>query len=248
MISIQNLHKRFDGHEVLTGVDLEIEAGQSVVIIGRSGCGKSVLLKHIVALLRPDRGNVIVNGDSVFDYKEKELREFRKRVGVLFQFGALFDSMTVAENIGFCLKESMNMSSVLIEERVSEMLALVGLDDIGEKMPAEISGGMKKRVALARAIAAKPNILLYDEPTTGLDPINADRINELIVNVNKKFGVTSIAVTHDMASAYRIADRIVMLYQGKIICDGTADQIRNSDDPVVRQFINGSSTGPITGH
>ncbi|MCP4569319.1 MAG: ABC transporter ATP-binding protein [FCB group bacterium] len=248
MITIQNLHKRFDGLEVLTGVDLEIETGQSVVIIGRSGCGKSVLLKHIVALLRPDRGNVMVNGDSVFDYKEKELREYRKRVGVLFQFGALFDSMTVAENVGFCLKESMNMSLVLIEERVAEMLALVGLADIGEKMPAEISGGMKKRVALARAIAAEPNILLYDEPTTGLDPINADRINELIVNVNKKLGVTSIAVTHDMASAYKIADRIVMLYQGKVICDGTPDQIRTSDDAVVRQFINGSSTGPITAH
>lgn len=246
MIEIQNLHKGFGPLDVLSGVDLEIKTGETVVVIGRSGCGKSVLLKHMVALLRPDDGNVIVDGDNIFDFTTSELREYRKRVGVLFQFGALFDSMTVAENVGFCLKEGMHMSSVLIEHKVAEKLALVGLKDIGDKMPAEISGGMKKRVALARAIATEPDILLYDEPTTGLDPITADRINELIVDVNKKLGVTSIAVTHDMASAYKIADRIIMLYQGRVICGGTPDQIKNSDDPVVRQFINGSSTGPIT--
>ncbi len=245
MIRIENLHKRFGDLVVLEGVDLEIESGQSVVIIGRSGCGKSVLLKHVVGLLSPDKGNVTVDGLSVFSFSRKELMQYRQRVGVLFQFGALFDSMTVGENIGFCLKESLRMKSAEIKEKVVEKLSLVGLSGIEEKMPAEISGGMKKRVALARAIAAEPDILLYDEPTTGLDPITADRINELIVDVNKKLGVTSIAVTHDMASAYKIADRIVMLYDGKAICDGTPEEIKSTDNPVVRQFINGSSVGPI---
>jgi phospholipid/cholesterol/gamma-HCH transport system ATP-binding protein len=245
MIRIENLHKRFGDLVVLEGVDLEIESGQSVVIIGRSGCGKSVLLKHVVGLLSPDRGNVTVDGLSVFNFSPKELMRYRQRVGVLFQFGALFDSMTVGENIGFCLKESLRMKSAEIKEKVGEKLSLVGLSGIEEKMPAEISGGMKKRVALARAIAAEPDILLYDEPTTGLDPIMADRINELIVDVNKKLGVTSIAVTHDIASAYKIADRIVMLYDGKAICDGTPMEIKATDNPVVRQFINGSSVGPI---
>ncbi len=246
MIRIENLHKRFGDLVVLEGVDLEIESGQSVVIIGRSGCGKSVLLKHVVGLLSPDKGNVIVDGLSIFDFSRKELMQYRRRVGVLFQFGALFDSMTVGENIGFCLKESLRMKSAEIKEKVGEKLSLVGLSGIEEKMPAEISGGMKKRVALARAIAAEPDILLYDEPTTGLDPITADRINELIVDVNKKLGVTSIAVTHDMASVYKIADRIVMLYDGKGICDGTPEEIKSTDNPVVRQFINGSSIGPIS--
>jgi phospholipid/cholesterol/gamma-HCH transport system ATP-binding protein len=164
---------------------------------------------------------------------------------VLFQFGALFDSMTVSENVGFCLKESLRLKKDRIADIVAEKLALVGLSEIGDKMPSEISGGMKKRVALARAIAAEPDIILYDEPTTGLDPITADLINELIVSVHKKLGVTSIAVTHDMASAYKIADRIIMLYQGKIVWDGSPDEIRSSADPTVKQFITGSSTGPI---
>jgi len=245
MISIQNLHKRFATQDVLTGIDLEIQTGEALVIIGQSGCGKSVLLKHIVALLRPDEGKVMVDDDNIFDLGQRELMTYRKKVGVLFQFGALFDSMTVGENVGFCLKESMRMDASRIDEVVAEKLALVGLSGLEDKMPAEISGGMKKRVALARAIAAEPRILLYDEPTTGLDPITADVINELIVDVNKKLGVTSIAVTHDMASAYKIADRIVMLYGGKVVCDGTPDEIRSTDNPMVRQFINGSSTGPI---
>ena len=245
MIKITNLHKSFGELLVLDGIDLEIEKGQSVVIIGQSGCGKSVLLKHVVALLRPDKGELLIEGVNVFELKHKELMECRKRIGVLFQSGALFDSMTVAENIGFCLKESIGLDAAAIADTVEEKLALVGLSDIGSKMPSEISGGMKKRVALARAIVAGPDILLYDEPTTGLDPISADKINELIVDVNKKLGVTSIAVTHDMASAYKIADRIVMLYDGKVICDGKPDQIKNTENPVVRQFINGSSVGPI---
>jgi len=248
MIQIEKLHKRFGAATVLDGVDLTIRTGESVVIIGQSGCGKSVLLKHIVALLRPETGRVIIDDTSIFDLSRYELMEFRKRVGVLFQSGALFDSMTVADNVGFCLKESIRLKPDRIKEIVDEKLALVGLSDIGDKMPAEISGGMKKRVALARAIAAEPQILLYDEPTTGLDPITADVINELIVDVNKKLGVTSIAVTHDMASAYKIADRIVMLYQGTIIWDGSPAEIRATTDPVVKQFINGSSAGPIAVH
>jgi phospholipid/cholesterol/gamma-HCH transport system ATP-binding protein len=245
MIQVENLHRSFGRLEVLTGIDLEIEKGQSLVVIGQSGCGKSVLLKHIIALLRPDKGRVSIDGRNIYDFKHLELMDFRKRVGVLFQSGALFDSMTVSENVGFCLKESLRLKRDRIAEVVAEKLALVGLSDIGDKMPSEISGGMKKRVALARAIAAEPDIILYDEPTTGLDPITADIINELIVSVHKKLGVTSIAVTHDMASAYKIADRIIMLYQGKIVWDGTPAEIRSSDDPTVKQFITGSSSGPI---
>ncbi len=248
MIKVENLKKSFGRLEVLTGIDLEIQKGESVVVIGQSGCGKSVLLKHIIALLRPDEGSVVVDGQNVFELKHVDLMDFRKRVGVLFQFGALFDSMTVAENIGFCLKESLHMKPQQVKQIAEEKLALVGMKDVGHKMPSEISGGMKKRVALARAIATEPDIILYDEPTTGLDPISADMINELIVDVNKKLGVTSIAVTHDMASAYKIADRIIMLYEGKIVWDGTPDQIRQTDNAIVKQFITGSSTGPITVH
>jgi phospholipid/cholesterol/gamma-HCH transport system ATP-binding protein len=248
MITVENLHKSFGTLEVLSGIDLEIKTGESVVVIGQSGCGKSVLLKHIIALLRPDQGRVIVDDLSVFELHHYELMDFRQRVGVLFQSGALFDSMTVEENVGFCLKERLRMKPDRIRNIVEEKLALVGLKGSGDKMPAEISGGMKKRVALARAIAAEPDIILYDEPTTGLDPITADLINELVVDVHKKLGVTSIAVTHDMASAYKIADRIIMLYQGKIVWDGTPDEIRQTDNETVRQFINGSSIGPISVH
>ncbi len=246
MIEIQDLHKRFGSHDVLTGVNLEIESGQSVVVIGQSGCGKSVLLKHIVALLRPDQGTVLVDGEDIFELPRAGLMKFRKRIGVLFQSGALFDSMTVAENVGFSLKESLRMKRDRIREIVDEKLSLVGLADAGNKMPAEMSGGMKKRAALARAIASEPDIILYDEPTTGLDPVTGAMINELIVDVHKKLGVTTIAVTHDMASAYQIADRIVMLFGGKVIWDGTPDEIRTTEDEKVKQFIHGSSTGPIS--
>lgn len=248
MIAVERLQKRFGRLTVLDGLDLAVDTGQSVVIIGQSGCGKSVLLKHFAALLRPDAGTVTVDGQNIFALSREELMAYRRKVGVLFQFGALFDSMTVAENVGFALKESLREKPARIKAIVEEKLALVGLPGIGDMMPAEISGGMKKRVALARAIAAGPHILLYDEPTTGLDPITAMVINELIVDVNKKLGVTSIAVTHDMASAYKIADRIVMLHQGKIVFDGSPDDTRNTTDPMVRQFINGLSTGPIAVH
>lgn len=241
MIVLENIHKSFEDHQVLRGVNLTVAQGESVVIIGRSGCGKSVLLKHIVGLLLPDSGNVIVEGENILTLKPSELNRLRQKIGVLFQFGALFDSMTVGENIGFCLKESMRKKPAEIRKIVAEKLKLVGLDDITDKMPSEISGGMKKRVALARAIASEPDVLLYDEPTTGLDPISADHVNEMIVNVNRQLGVTSIAVTHDMVSAAKIADRIVMLHDGQIIWDGTPEEIRQTDNQVVRQFISGSS-------
>jgi phospholipid/cholesterol/gamma-HCH transport system ATP-binding protein len=246
MIEIRNLHKRFGLQDVLTGVNLNIDKGESVVVIGQSGCGKSVLLKHIVALLRPDEGTVVVDGQDIFELSRNQLMIYRKRIGVLFQSGALFDSMTVAENVGFSLKESLRMKKTRIDEIVGEKLSLVGLSEVGKKMPSEMSGGMKKRAALARAIATEPDIILYDEPTTGLDPVTGAMINELIVDVHKKLGVTTIAVTHDMASAYQIADRIVMLYDGKVIWDGTPDEIRKTGDDKVKQFINGSSTGPIS--
>ncbi len=246
MIRFEDVHKSFGPLKVLQGIDLTIEKGQSLVILGRSGSGKSVMLKHVVALLQPDRGKVIVDEQNIFDFDHDELMGYRKRLGILFQFGALFDSMTVAENVGFALKESLRYPKDKIENIVEEKLDMVGLSGIQEKMPSELSGGMKKRVALARAISTEPEILLYDEPTTGLDPITADLINELIVDVNQKMGVTSIAVTHDLASAFKIADRIIMLYEGKILADSTPDEIENTDDPVVRQFISGSYEGPIT--
>ena len=248
MIEVIGLHKKFGGRPVLDGMDLQIPTGQSVVIIGQSGCGKSVLLKHLVALLRPDGGEVRVEGKNIFNLSQGELMTYRRRVGVLFQSGALFDSMTVAENVGFSLLECERLKASEINSIVEDKLRLVALSGIGEQMPSEISGGMKKRVALARAIATDPDILLYDEPTTGLDPITADMINELIVAVNEQLGVTSIAVTHDLTSARKIAHRIVMLHEGRVIWDGTPDEIDKTDNAVVRQFVAGSSVGPIKVH
>jgi len=248
MIVIEDIHKRFGRLEVLSGVSLQINKGESVVVIGQSGCGKSVLLKHIIALLRPDKGRVLVDELDILSLNRRELVDYRKRIGVLFQFGALFDSMTVAENVGFALTEGFRMKAGQVSGIVAEKLSLVGMENSGDKMPSELSGGMRKRVALARAIATDPDIILYDEPTTGLDPITADMINELILDVNHKLGVTSIAVTHDMASAYKIADRIIMLHEGRIVWNGTPDEIRRTDHPAAKQFISGSSTGPISVH
>ena len=246
MIRIENLHKNFGEHRVLDGVNLEIEKGKTYVIIGRSGFGKSVLLKHIVGILRPDEGDVFVDGKQINKLKEEELDELRLKVGMVFQGGALFDSLTVAENVGFGLIEHESISGRELLERVEESLCLVGLCGIGNLMPSELSGGMKKRVSLARALCIKPAIILYDEPTTGVDPITADAINELIKNLHDKLKVTSIVVTHDMKSAYRVADRIAMLYKGKIITEGNPEEIQGSDNAVVHQFINGLAKGPIT--
>lgn len=217
-----------------------------MVVIGGSGCGKSVLMKHVIGLIWPDQGRVMINGQDLASCSRRELREMRKKFGMLFQGAALFDSMTVGQNVGFGLKEHTSLSKEEIQEKVQEKLQMVGLPGIDALRPDELSGGMKKRVGLARAIAMEPEILLYDEPTTGLDPIMADVINELIIRMKETYKVTSLAITHDMTSAYKIADRIGMLYEGRIIEVGTPEEIQNTKNPVVRQFITGSAKGPIT--
>jgi phospholipid/cholesterol/gamma-HCH transport system ATP-binding protein len=227
-------------------MSLKVEQGETKVIIGRSGVGKSVTLKHIVRLIEPDGGTVHVDGKDVLSLKGKELNELHMQIGLVFQGGALFDSLTVGENVSFILREHMSLTQGEMDKRIQESLALVGLYNIENYMPADLSGGMKKRVALARAICTRPKIILYDEPTTGIDPITADAINLLIDELHDKLSVTSIVVTHDMRSAYKVADRIAMLYEGKIIAEGTPDEIRYSHNPYVHQFITGAAQGPIT--
>lgn len=245
MIRIQDLHKHFGSKVVLRGLDLEVKRGETMVIIGRSGEGKSVLLKCIINLVHPDSGHIWFDRLDILSLTRTEKDKFRQRVGMLFQGSALFDSLTVEENVSFGLRRVKNLSEPRIRAAVEEKLALVGLKHIEHLHPSELSGGMKKRVALARAIAMDPEVILYDEPTTGIDPIMADAINELILDMKKKLGVTSIVVTHDMVSAYKIADRIAMLHEGKIVEVGTPQQIKKSKNPLVCQFIAGSSHGPI---
>jgi phospholipid/cholesterol/gamma-HCH transport system ATP-binding protein len=245
MIELQDIHKSFDDNYVLRGVSLNVKRGESLVVIGGSGSGKSVLLKHIIGLLTPDRGSVIVKSNDIARLSEGELNEVRKKCGMLFQSAALFDSMRVWENVGFGLKQHTSMTEEEIRDLAIKKLNMVGLAGIEDEMPSELSGGMRKRVGLARAIAMEPEILLYDEPTTGLDPIMADAINELIIKMRERLNVTSVAITHDIKSAYKIADTIAMLYNGVIIADGSPDEIRNTSDPVVRQFIEGRAEGPI---
>jgi len=245
LIEIQELTKSFSDKPVLRGLNLRIETGESVVIIGRSGCGKSVLLKLMIGLLTPDSGHILIDGEDITQMKEADLYRTRQKFGVLFQGSALFDSMTVKDNVALGLREHTDLSEDEISRIVAEKLALVGLPDIENLKPAELSGGMKKRVGLARAIAMDPEYVLYDEPTTGLDPIMADIINELIKTLNEKLDVTTITVTHDMVSAYKVADRIVMLHRGIIIFDGTPDEVKRTDDVVVRQFVEGLAEGPI---
>ena len=246
MIEIQGLSKSFGTKQVLKKLDLTIQSGETIVIIGRSGGGKSVLLKHMMGTLEPDEGKFLTDGTDIFSLSSRELDRFRLSLGMLFQGAALFDSLTVAGNVGFSLYEHTRLPEPVILERVEEKLGLVGLEGIGTLMPSELSGGMKKRVGLARAICGEPKTILYDEPTTGLDPITADVINELILRMQERLKVTSIVVTHDMTSAYKVANRIAMLYEGKIIGVGTPEQIKNTQDPVIRQFVTGSSRGPIT--
>ena len=246
MIEIVDLCKSFNSHRVAEKLSLKIDTGETRVIIGRSGCGKSVLLKHIVGILRPDSGKVIIDGKNVPELSEEELNALRMKISLVFQGSALFDSMTVGENVGFGLIEHQHISGKELLERMEESLDLVGLCGIANLMPSELSGGMRKRVALARAICIKPEIILYDEPTTGLDPITADTINELIKTLHDKLKVTSVVVTHDMKSSYKVGDRISMMYQGKIIAEGTPQEIQNTQHPVVHQFINGLAHGPIT--
>ncbi|MHB8053984.1 MAG: ABC transporter ATP-binding protein [Candidatus Aminicenantales bacterium] len=245
MIRFRDIHKSFGPKRVLDGLDLEIRTGETLVVIGQSGSGKSVLLKVLIGILAPDRGSVFVDDVNVTALDREARQNMASKFGMLFQAAALFDSMNVAENVAFGLKRQTNLDGEAVANIVADSLAKVGLQGIERLMPHELSGGMRKRVGLARAIAYRPEIILYDEPSTGLDPIRADAINDLILLLQKEMGVTSIAITHDMVSAYKVADRIAMLYGGKIIAVGTPEEIRESSDPVVQQFLCGRADGPI---
>ena len=242
MIEARELAKSFGAQSVLDGVNLRIESGESVVIIGRSGGGKSVLLKLLIGLIQPDSGEVLIDGEKITGLNERRLIQVRTKFGMLFQSAALFDSMTVAENIGFPLRREKNLTAAELDRRVSEALEMVDLPGTEKKKPSELSGGMRKRVGLARAIVYRPQIVLYDEPTTGLDPVNADSIDQLIIRVRDRLNVTSVVVTHDMRSARRVGQRIVMLHEGKIYAEGTPEEIFSSPDPIVHNFVNGIST------
>jgi phospholipid/cholesterol/gamma-HCH transport system ATP-binding protein len=242
LIELRNVNKSFDRLVVLRDFSLNNDEGASLVVIGATGTGKSELLNHIVGLLKPDSGEVYFDGQRIDKLSERSLVPIRQQFGFLFQMGALFDSLTVAENVGFPLREHTDKSREEIARIVLNKLALVGLPEVGAKMPGQLSGGQRKRVALARAIALGPRVLLYDEPTTGLDPIRSDVINELILKLQRSLGVTSITVTHDMQSAFKIADRIVMIDQGQIVFDGTPEQIDQEQNPVVHRFVKGDAS------
>jgi phospholipid/cholesterol/gamma-HCH transport system ATP-binding protein len=248
MIRIVDLEKKFEDQPVLKGINLTVNRGETVVVMGRSGCGKSVLLRHVIGLMMPDSGKVIVDGLDVTTLDMDGLYELRKRFGMLFQGAALFDSLSVIENVGLGLREHTDLSDEEIRRIACDKLEMVGLGRLDDKKPAELSGGMKKRVGLARAIAMDPPVVLYDEPTTGLDPIMADVINGLIRDLQKRLGITSIAVTHDIKSAYKIGDRLALLYDGRIVFEGTPEETRSTSDRLVRQFIEGSAQGPIPVH
>lgn len=241
IIRLVDIHKSFGSLRVLRGVSLEFPRGKTTVVMGPSGCGKSVLLKHIVGLLRPDSGEVWFEDARIDTLKEQELGPIRKQIGFLFQQSALFDSMSVWNNIAFPLIEHTRMSRTEVHERVHEVLTLVGLADSAKQMPAELSGGQRKRIALARAIVLEPKVILYDEPTTGLDPIRADVINELILKLQRALNVTSIVVTHDLASAFKLADSMVMLYDGEVLIRAEPDEMRNASNEIVQQFLQGKA-------
>lgn len=245
MIKLVDLHKSFGKQKVLDGLDLYIEAGKTTVIIGQSGGGKSVLLKHIIGLLRPERGQILIDGTDITKLNDRALNEIRKKFGMLFQEAALFDSMTVGENVAFPLREHTTMKEKEIRETVADRLRSVGLTGVEEKMPSELSGGMRKRVGLARAIAMRPQIVLFDEPTTGLDPVMTEAINRLIIDTQKNLNLTCVVISHDIRSTFEIGHRIAMLYEGKIIENGTPEELRGSQNPVTLQFLAGSIEGPI---
>ncbi len=245
MISLRNIHKTLNGQKVLQGINLEIAEGETVVIIGRSGCGKSVTLRHILGLMRPDHGEVFFEGQNLRGLSEIELIPIRQKMGMLFQNGALFDSMSVGENIAFPLREEGKMTEEEIQSAIAEALEMVNLGGQQSKMPAELSGGMKKRVSLARATVRKPKLLLYDEPTSGLDPVVSDSINKLILNLDKTLRLTNVVVTHDMRSACEIGSRIVLLHHGKVHFLGTPEEIKSSQDPIVFRFVNGISDASV---
>jgi phospholipid/cholesterol/gamma-HCH transport system ATP-binding protein len=239
MIEIKNLKKSFGTKQVLRGVDLNLEEGKTTVIIGISGCGKSVLLKHIVGLLKPDDGHILIDGDDITTMTEKEIYSIRKKFGFLFQSAALFDSMTVGDNVGVALRENTLASKSEIDKIVTEKLGLVNLPGTENLMPSELSGGMRKRVGLARALATNPQYILYDEPTTGLDPVTSETIDQLMESVakNKQLQVTSIIVTHDIFTVYEIGDWVAMMHEGKVHFQGTPDDLRTTKDPIVREFL-----------
>ncbi len=238
MIEIKGLKKAFGDKQVLRGVDLTINDGSTLVIIGRSGCGKSVMLKHIIGLLKPDEGHVFIDGEDLTEMGQKAIYKIRKDFGFLFQGAALFDSMNVEQNVGLSLKENYSMSEKEISDIVAEKLELVGLPNIQKMKPSDLSGGMKKRVSLARSLATNPKYILYDEPTTGLDPVMSDQIDELIKDLSDKLNVTSIVVTHDIFSVYDVADTVAMMHEGKIYFEGTPQQLQNSEDELIRNFLN----------
>ena len=239
MIKLVNVHKAFGAKRVLQGFSLEIEEGETMVIIGYSGSGKSVAIKHIVGLLEPDLGEVWVDGKEVPKLPRKELYELRSHIGYVFQFAALFDSFSIGENVAMGLRKQGILRPHEIDIRVKEALELVELPDAANRFPAELSGGMRKRVGIARAVALRPKYILYDEPTTGLDPVTSATIDELMVRMREALGCTSVVITHDMRSAYTVGTRIAMLYEGQLRQVGTVDEIRDSKDPLVRQFIEG---------
>ena len=241
MIQLQNVHKAFGRKKVLQGFSLDVEEGETMVIIGYSGSGKSVAIKHIVGLLTPDKGTVFVDDSEVPRLRRQELYDLRGTIGYVFQFAALFDSLTIGENVAMALRRYDNLSEGQIRERVHEVLDLVDLPNVTERYPAELSGGMRKRVGIARAIAARPKYMLYDEPTTGLDPVTSAVIDEMMIRMRDRLGVTSVVITHDMKSAYRVGTRIAMLYEGKVRQVGTVEEIQKSRDAVVRQFVEGSA-------
>jgi phospholipid/cholesterol/gamma-HCH transport system ATP-binding protein len=246
VISLQNLSKSFSGRKVLDGLSLDVERGESVVIVGGSGTGKSVTLKHIIGLLKPDSGRVIIDDQEMTAMNAREVNEFRRRFGMAFQEGALFDSMSVYENIAFPLRRHTKMKEPEIRKRVEECLEQVHLHGVEKKRPSELSGGMRRRVGFARAISLQPQILLFDEPTTGLDPVISDVIAELIVEMDETLSTTTVTITHDMKVAFKIADRVAMLHQGRIIEQGTPETFQQSQNPFVRQFIEGRAEGPLT--
>src|SRR5687768_8425674 len=239
MIQLIDVYKAFGPKRVLSGFTLDVVEGETMVIIGYSGTGKSVAIKHIVGLLEPDSGTVIVDGLEVPQLKRRELYELRARIGYVFQFAALFDSLTIGDNVAMGLRKQGTLDERQIEDRVNEALDLVDLPNVAPRFPAELSGGMRKRVGIARAIALRPKYLLYDEPTTGLDPVTSAVIDQLMIRMREKLGVTSIVITHDMRSAYSVGTRIAMLYEGRVRQVGAVDEIRNTTDPVVRQFVDG---------
>ena len=245
MIQIANLEKSFDGQRVLNGVNLQISEKELMVIIGESGGGKSVLLKHLIGLIKPERGKIIIEGVDITGLRGKEIDTVKEKLGVVFQGGALFDSLTVYENVAFPLKEKTKLSKKTIAERVLDALEDVGLGGMEKKYPAEISGGMKKRVALARALITEPKIVLFDEPTTGLDPIILHHIHRLIIDTHKKYEFTGVMISHEIPEIFEVADRVAFLHNGVIVEVGIPEEIKSSSNPVVRQFITGSLEGPI---